>query len=250
MLTGHTSIRNDSFITDIVVQDYRTSAVFRKYGIDYCCSGRVPLQMACDIRGLNIGQVKKELEHSLRVMHISASINFNEWTVDFLVDYIVNIHHAYLTGNFPDIIDTLHRFTESHRSQYSFLPVVLESVHQLRDDLVPRLQQEEHILFPYIKQVAHAYENRESYAALLVRTLRKPVENIINHEHGRISKSLHRLRELTDNYTPPAHACLSHKVSYARLKEFDNDLVQHVHLESNILFPKAIAMEKEMLDTR
>jgi regulator of cell morphogenesis and NO signaling len=106
---------------------------------------------------------------------------------------------------------------------------------------------EEEILFPYIRQIAHAYKSRESYAGLLVRTLRKPVENVMQHEHETISKILNRIRLLTDNYQSPPNACVSHGVTFSLLKELDNDLVQHVYLENQILFPRAIAMEKELL---
>lgn len=240
-------IRDDSFITDIVIQDYRTSSVFRKYGIDYCCGGKLPLQMVCEIRGLDTESVKKELNDAMRVIQVSNSINFDNWSVDFLVDYIINVHHSYLITNFADIVDTLERFVEAHKSKYSYLCELLESLYELRDNLLPHLEQEEKIFFPYIKQIAHAYEKHEPYAALLVRTLRKPVENMMNNEHENIGKYLHRFRDLTNNYTPVPNACISHKVAFSKLKELDNDLVQHIHLESNILFPKAIAMEKEML---
>ena len=94
----------------------------------------------------------------------------------------------------------------------------------------------------------HAYESREPYAALLVRTLRKPVENMMAHEHKYIEKYLTAMREITNNYTPPPNSCITHRVAFFKLKELDNDVVQHMHLENNILFPKAIAMEKEILE--
>jgi len=109
------------------------------------------------------------------------------------------------------------------------------------------MKQEEEIFFPYIKQIFYAYKNKESYARLLIRTLRKPLEEVMLKEHETTGANLHRLRTITNNYTPPENACLSHKVTFSKLKELDNDLVQHIHLESNILFPKAIAMEQELL---
>ncbi|WP_166437311.1 DUF542 domain-containing protein [Niastella caeni] len=247
MFFNNADIRNDSFVTDIVIQDYRTSRVFRKYGIDYCCGGKLPLQMVCEMRGLDTAVIKKELNDALRTVQIPNSTDFNNWSIDFLVDYIINVHHAYLNNNFPDIIDTLERFVEAHKSKYTYLPELLESLIELRNSLLPHLEQEEKIIFPYIKQIAHAYERHEPYAALFVRTLRKPIENMMDHEHEHIAKYLHRLRDLTNNYTPAPNACTSHKISYSYLKELDNDLMQHIHLESNILFSKAIAMEKEML---
>lgn len=243
------NISNESIVTDLVIQDYRTAYVFRKYGIDYCCGGKMPLQMACSIRGLDIDLVKNELTDIVRNIQVSTSTNFREWGTDFLVDYLINVHHSYLLKNFPDLIETLECFVNGHQSKYPFLYQVLETVYKLRDDLLPHLEHEEKIIFPYIKQIAHAYENNESYASLLVKTLRKPVESMMVQEHKYISEYLHVLRKLTDNYNSPSNACVSHKVSFLKLKELDDDLVQHLFLENEILFAKAIQMEKELLAT-
>ena len=248
MLFKNNDIRDDSFVTDIVIQDYRTARVFRKYAIDFCCGGKLPLGKVCEIRDLNIASIKKELTDAMHTIQVPNSTNFKEWTIDFLVDYITNVHHAYLTTNFPEIIDLVERFSESHKSKYPFLAELMASLYGLRDVLLPQLEHEEKIIFPYIKQIAHAYESHEPYAALLVRTLRKPVENMIKHDLVR--KYLHGLRDLTNNYTPVSNACISHRVAFSMLNELDNDLIQHIHLESNILLPKAIAMEKEMLSIK
>lgn len=104
------------------------------------------------------------------------------------------------------------------------------------------------MIFPYIRQISHAYESKESYASLLVRTLRKPVEDLMHDEHNSIGKTLTQLRELTNNYTAPENACTSHRLAYSLIKELDDDLVQHIYLENDILFPKAISMEKELLE--
>jgi regulator of cell morphogenesis and NO signaling len=248
MLFKNNDIRDDSFVTDIVIQDYRTASVFRKYAIDFCCGGKLPLGKVCEIRDLNIAFIKKELTDAMRTIQVPNSTNFKHWAVDFLVDYITNVHHAYLKTNLPEIIDIVERFSESHKSKYPFLAELMASLYELRDVLLPQLEHEEKIIFPYIKQIAHAYESHEPYAALLVRTLRKPVENMIKHDL--VKKYLHGLRDLTNNYTPASNACISHKVAFSMLNELDNDLVQHIHLESNILLPKAIAMEKEMLSIK
>lgn len=98
-----------------------------------------------------------------------------------------------------------------------------------------------------MRQISHAYESKESYASLLVRTLRKPVEDLMHHEHDTLKKVLTRFRSLTNNYMAPDNACTSHRVAFSLLQELDDDIVQHLYLENEVLFPKAIAMEKELL---
>jgi len=112
------------------------------------------------------------------------------------------------------------------------------------------MKKEKKIIFPYIKQIFYAHKNRESYARLLIRTLRKPIEEVMLKEHETTGSNLQRLRKITNNYTTPEKACLTHKVTFAKLNELDKDLVQHIHLESNILFPKAIKLEQELLQDK
>lgn len=241
------TIEKNSFVTDIVCEDYRTANVFRKYEIDFCCSGKWTLGSICDIKGLSFEVLKNELENSVRNIQLSNSTRFNDWNIDFLTEYIVNVHHQYLRNALPEIKEHLNHFVSDHAKKYPYLNEVFKQFNYLYKDMLPHLQQEEEILFPYIRQISHAYKSKESYASLLIRTLRKPVEEVMHQEHETISKMLQRLRELTYNYDPPDDACVSHKVVFALLKELDNDLVQHIYLENNILFPKAIMMEKELL---
>jgi regulator of cell morphogenesis and NO signaling len=147
----------------------------------------------------------------------------------------------------PEIKEQTTRFLDGHRKKFPELEEIELIIKKFLRDIPPHMRQEEEIFFPYIKQIFYAYKNRESYARLLIRTLRKPLEEVVLKEHETTGSNLHRLRTITNNYTPPDNACLAHKVTFSKLKELDNDLVQHIHLESNILFPKAIAMEQQLL---
>ena len=236
-----------SLVTDIITNDYRTVDVFNKYGIEYCCGGNRPLETICMIKGLDIQAMTEELEEAMRTIQLANTTDYKEWSIDFLADYIINIHHYYLKKALPQIKDLLHQFVEEHEKKYFQLPELEKYFLQLYRETFPHLQHEEEVIFPYIRQIAHAYHGSESYASLLVRTLRKPVREIMMKEHDRVSELICKMRELTNNYTPPAAACIRHKVAYYKLKELDCDLVQHIHLENDILFPKAIAMERELL---
>lgn len=247
MKLSRSHIDRNASVSEIVNRDYRAADVFRKYSIEYCCGGKFPLHVACEMNGVDEKNLVKELEEATQDMNISNTLNFNEWHIDFLTDYIVNVHHGYLRKALPSLQDHVTRFADGHRNKFSYLDDLQKTVSQLYRTFIPHLQQEEEIIFPYIRQIGHAYYSRESYASLLVRTLRKPVEQIMQHEHENTLRLMSRMRELTQNYTTPANACLSHKVTFRKLEEVDNDLVQHLHLENDILFPRAIAMEKELL---
>jgi len=240
-------INPDWSVSEIVNSDYRTAEVFRKYGIEFCCSGKWPMRMVCELKNLDLNIVSNELEGSVRTICLPNSLDFGEWSIDFLTDYIVNVHHQYLKRALPETKGNLARFVESHRDKFSYLPRLLEIFIGVSNYTLPHLQEEETIIFPYIRQISHAYLSKESYAALLVRTLRKPVENVMNHENESLNSLLSQMRQLTDDYTPPDRACTSHRVVFSKLLEIDNDMVQHLYLENEVLFPKAIAMEKELL---
>ncbi|MES1218789.1 MAG: DUF542 domain-containing protein [Bacteroidota bacterium] len=239
-------IDKNSSVSDIVKQDHRTADVFRKYGIEYCCGGRWPIETACMIKGLEFDTIKKELEIATRVRQLPM-LPFDTWDVDFLTSYIVNIHHYYLKSTLPDTTTLVKHFADEHIKKYSFMQDVCVLIEQLTKEIIPHLQQEEETIFPYICQVAHAYENNDSYAKLLVKTLRKPLGIMMNHEHDKVVGPVFKIRELTDKYSLPEKACVSHKVALSRLQELDNDLMQHVYLENEILFPKAIHIEQELL---
>ncbi len=241
------AIKDDSFITEIVTQDYRTSDVFLKYGIDYCCNGKSTLRAACELKGVDVEQVKQQLNEAISSVNSSSSLEFNQWPIDFLIDYIEYVHHHYLRENLSTVEELLARFIHSQNSKYNSFTELMDYFVGLKTDLLPHLEKEEKVIFPYIKQVAHAYQSKESYASLFIRTLRKPLENVMHHEDEKLAQYIHRFRKLTNNYSCSVNASIAQRVCFAKLKELDSDLTQHMHLENNILFPKAIKMEQELL---
>jgi regulator of cell morphogenesis and NO signaling len=234
-------------VAEIVRDDYRTADVFKKYGINFCCGGKVPLTEACAARNIRLEELAKELEFATRNISVSTSLQFNQWKIEFLVDYIINVHHAYLKQALPAIEVNLLTFINSHRKNHPELPDLYDAFVTLSVFLQKHNLHEEEIIFPYIKQIDNAYRRKETYGNLFVRTLRKPLYNI-EQEHGRIHELLASIRELTNHYQFPENACTNHRVIFNKLREFDNDLVQHKHLEMNVLFPKAIEEERALLN--
>jgi len=240
-------IDKQSFVSDIVKEDYRTAVVFRRHGIEYCCGARFPLEMVCSLKGLDLDSICDELETASRTVTIAATLRFEDWDLAFLADYIVHIHHEYLRSTLPAALETVCEFAEGHKKKFPQLTELVLVFTGVVKELLGHINYEEEIIFPYIKQIAHAYKEKESYASLLVRTLRKPVEEVMQHEHQFVENALTRIRDLTGNYLLPAGACTSHKVSFLTLQDLEKDILQHLHLENDILFPRAITMEKELL---
>lgn len=240
-------IDRQSSAADIVAKDYRTAVVFRKHGIGYCCGGKWPMEMTCELQGINLEKLKQELEAAIRTIPVSNQLDFSNWSIDFIIDYIVNIHHQYLRQSLPETMQILNDFVEEHLKKFPWLAELLIKYDLLMKQLEPAMKREEEVLFPYIRQIAHAHKDKEPYAVLLIKTLRKPVEESMFNGHEMVTKIISSIRTITNQYNTPANVCANHKVVMAKLKELDNDLMHHLYLEQMVLFPKAITIEKEVL---
>ena len=234
-------------MSEIVTRDYRTAEVFRKYGIGYCCGGKWPVEMACEMQGVDAGILQEELKAAIRTVYVSNQLDFSEWDIDFLTAYITNVHHQYLKKSLPVTMELISDSGKEHAKKFPYIADLEKQFDLLVQHLIPSMQREEEVLFPYIRQVAHAHKGKEPYAVLLVKTLRKPVENALFKGHERVSDIILSVRKITSDYTVPPNVCTSHKVVLAKLKEIDNDIMQHQYLEQSILFPRAIAIENEVL---
>jgi len=241
-------INEQSITTDLVKAHFRTASVFKKYGIEYCCGLPHSLKDVCMTKGLDCNLVLREVREAATIITLPASLRFEEWKTDFLVDYLINIHHHYLRESLPYLKEHVNSFVAGHKKKYPQLEDLQRELNLLDRLIIPHLDQEEEIIFPYIRQIAHAYESKEPYARLLVRTLRKPVEEMMQHEDHILDRCLNRIRSLTNNYTAPDAACMGHRLTFSLLRELDNDLVQHIYLENSVLFPRTVAMEKELLE--
>jgi len=234
-------------VSEIVRNDYRTADVFKKYGINYCCGGNATLKDACELKKLSLLQISSELENAVQTVQLPAAIRFDEWPVDFLIDYILNVHHSYVKKTLSPLQSLVRNFAEKHRSKYPHMLDVADAFENLADVLTEHMQKEEASIFPYLKQIFSTYSRKETYGGLFVRTLSKPLNTVIDTEHKRIAAYLKELRQLTGHYSFTPSVCTNHQVIYHKLKEFDTDMVQHKHLENNILFPKVMQMEQELL---
>ena len=236
-------------VANIVRQDYRTADVFKKYGLNYCCGGNIPLKDYCEQGAIDYNQVVEALEVATKDISVPNSLNFAGWKTDFLIDYVINVHHAYLYQVLPSLEAQVISFVHTHQKQFPELRELPEIFSELSAVLKTHNLYEEEIIFPYIKQIENTHRRKESYGNLFVKTLRKPLGNI-EADHKKIAAILQELRQLTGNYIYPDNACTNQRVVFLKFRELDNDLTQHKHLENNILFPRAMQLEKDLLQLK
>ncbi|MGZ3923741.1 MAG: DUF542 domain-containing protein [Flavisolibacter sp.] len=233
-------------VADIVRTDYRTADVFKKYGISCCDDSHQSLLETCTSRNLDYNAILNELSKATRTITISNSLHFSEWKVSFLIDYITNVHHAYMHMEIPSIESSLVSFMDTHKKKQPEINKILFLFRELSVLLMTHSRHEEEIIFPYIRQIENTFLRKETYGNLFVRTLRKPLSNI-EKEHEVIMSILKEIQSLSNNYTCPSSGCADQSAIYHKLNEFHVDMEQHTHLEDDILYPRAIEMEKELL---
>jgi regulator of cell morphogenesis and NO signaling len=224
----------------IAVKDLRKAEIFKKYGLDFCCGGKKTVKEACADKGLDVTKVEYDLQHADKNF-TTRPLPYDEWKLDFLADYIVNTHHSYVKKSLPDIRTYAAKVAKVHGDIHpELLPIAL-LVEDIAEELSAHLQKEEKILFPFIKQLFTSQAIPPAHFG----TVRNPI-TVMETEHEMVGKNLEEIRALSNNYTLPEDACASYSLLYQLLDEFENDLHIHIHLENNILFPKALELERRL----
>jgi len=232
-------------VGNIVADDFRTAAVFKKYGIDFCCGGKNTLADACEQKGLDIEAVLVEIE-GLSDTNTNTQ-NFKEWSSSFLIDYIINNHHHYVRSKLPEIKVYAKKVARVHGQTYPVLEKMLETFLTLKREMLSHLDAEEQLLFPYIKKMEEARkEGRKPRPELQSASAARAVR-MMEEEHEEAGELMAQLEAMSDGFTPPQDACTTFRIYFQNLEAFRDDLHQHVHLENNILFPKALQLEKQLL---
>lgn len=238
--------KNNSTIEDsigeLVAKDLRKAEVFKKFNIDFCCGGKKTLSQVCNDKQINIKDIESELE-KLDSTSESVSQNYNEWSLDFLVDFIINTHHKYVKNSLPILLEYTAKVAKVHGKEHLEVVAIYDLFKEASDELNLHMMKEETILFPYIKQLVN--EKNSVNEGCSFGTVKNPIR-MMEHEHDVVGNIFKTIRGLSNDYTPPEDACTTYKLSYKKLEEFENDLHQHIHLENNILFPKSIKLESEL----
>jgi len=229
-------------IGEIVAQDFRTAAVFKKYGIDFCCKGNRTIEDACSKKGIDQESIYRDIE---RLPGKSGEIDYTSWPLDLLADYVEKKHHRYVEEKTPYLLQFLNKLCKVHGNTHPELFEINDLFNQTAVSLAEHMQKEEMVLFPFIREMVKIQNKGEAYNPPAFGTVENPV-NMMKHDHEEEGERFRKISQLANGYTPPADACNTYRVTYAMLEEFENDLHLHIHLENNILFPGAVRMEQEL----
>ncbi len=236
----------DKTVGEIVAEDYRWAEVFKKHGIDFCCGGKKPLQSVCEEKQIDLQQLIESYSALPRNGNSHSSHNYMAWEADFLADYIVNVHHKFVWENLP----LLHEFTTKvarvHGAAHPELLEIAQRFEEVAQEMTLHMRKEELILFPYIKRLVAAKKKGQPLEEPPFGSVENPIR-MMEAEHDRAGEIMKQIHQLSNEFTPPEDACNTYRVTFHKLREFEEDLHQHVHLENNILFPKSVELEQELL---
>jgi len=236
--TPETKNNSQKTIGKIVAEDYRSAAVFEKYGIDFCCGGQVSLATACQTKKLDIDAVQLEIETATKEP-IEQRHNYAAWSLSFLADYIVNTHHAYINNELITINSYTHKIADVHGVNHPEVIKIANIFAKIKSDMVEHLREEEEILFPAIKRVEASKKEDSLPDSKDVKIIKISLEKLYG-EHEEIGDAVHEIRHLASDYAIPEDGCNTFALTYKKLNEFEDDLHRHVHLENNLLFPNAV----------
>jgi regulator of cell morphogenesis and NO signaling len=226
---------NVTTVGEIVALDYRAASVFKEAGIDFCCGGKKSIDEACREKAIDTLKLKEKLKE-LETSPDTSTHNFNEWKLGFLCEYIINTHHKYVVRSLPEIVQYTKKISTVHGERHPELIEVADLFLQINHELLQHLKKEEEVLFPAIKEA--------------VKRVYPGIKNLIESEISRMSVehefaggTMDKINEITKSYFVPADSCNTYQVTFRLLQQFEDDLHTHVHLENNILYPKALSIK-------
>ncbi len=223
-------------LASIVTLNHQAVAVLEKHHLDFCCKGKRTLAEACNEKGLSVEDLLKELEGATDTEK-KIHLPFTEMNAEQLISYILIHHHFYVKQSMPGILSHIEKVVAKHGDRFPYMIKVLEIFTAIKEEMTLHMQKEEVVLFPRIKDLELQIK-KEQVTKPGAEYISAPV-NVLEMEHDHAGTLLYEIRTLTGNYKAPEDACTTFKVCLAELKEFEEDLHKHVHLENNLLFPLA-----------
>ena len=235
-------------VREIAIQNPATVRVFESLGIDYCCGGKRPLEEACLRANLSLERVLTLLSSAKNTQSEPADRSWTAAPLDELATYIVDKHHKFIRAEVPRLQDLARKVVSKHAGAHPELTSVEELFSAMADELFAHLMKEERILFPALRQLEAAASTGAPAPIACFDTVQAPIARMLA-DHDDAAELTSQIRKLSSDYQPPADACPSYRGLYHGLEEFERDLHRHVHLENNILFPRAIELEASLRGT-
>ena len=232
-------------VGQLAVEFPNSIRLFDRHGIDYCCEGYRSLADACEEAGILVEEITNSEE--LTAAHEVSNDQFAAVPLNELITYIVDTHHSYTKTEIQRLRLLVARVCDAHGTRHPELIHLKSRLQELFAELEPHMLKEECVLFPYVTRLQEAVDNQHYMSTPTFRTVMNPVR-MLTLEHEGAGYLLKQIRRTTNNYIVPADACASFKALYEALEKFDKDLHQHIHLENNILFPRAMKMEIGLLN--
>lgn len=230
-------------IGQFVADDFRTAAVFSNYGIDFCCKGDRTVEEVCNKKGIEVNTLLDEL-HAVLNSKTNQSIDYKSWPLDLLADYIEKKHHRYVAEKIPVLLQFLNKLCSVHGERHPELFKINKEFTACANALTSHMKDEETLVFPFVKKLMNAKLENGAIQSPEFGTLESPIATMMQ-EHDNEGERFRQISALTNNYNPPADGCNTYQVTFAMLKEFEQDLHLHIHLENNILFPGAVKLEQQ-----
>ncbi|WP_027086250.1 iron-sulfur cluster repair di-iron protein [Cohnella panacarvi] len=221
----------------IVAEYPGASNLFKEVRIDFCCGGDRSLKQAIHQKNLDEHEIIRRLNESYAAYINKSALSDTDWRtapVADLIDYIVDTHHAYLRKELPLLSEFLTKILRVHGGGHPEIAALYKRFHLIKMELDEHLIAEEEVLFPKLKQLAE-----QPSAETIERTIKELYE--LEAEHSAVGDGLRDMREITNDYALPPDACRTYTLAYQKLAELESDLFQHIHLENNVLFPRALA---------
>jgi len=237
-------ITKHTYIGQLVAIDYKFASIFQNHKIDFFCNGNRSIEEVTTEQNIDINKLITQLKNlSSKKNHTKK--DFQNWPLDILADYIEKNHHRFTENKISELKPLLHELVEQYNSSYPELIEILEAFHLCAGEMASHMKKEEIILFPFIRKMVKTKKSSSNITTPHFGTVENPVRMML-HEHDVQSKLLQKLSDLSNNYTPPSGVSKTYSDVYKTMQIFEKDMQKHIHLENNILFPKAIVLEKTL----
>jgi regulator of cell morphogenesis and NO signaling len=235
------NLSTETRVNEIALSHPGARRVLEDAGVDYCCGGGKSLADACLHAGVTADEILKRLRRNAEL----AEPGDMEWTSASLAELTRHIrerHHQYVRDSIPRVRALLAKIREKHGSKHREIEEIEKLFGDVAREMTAHMQKEEQILFPYIDALERSAGGSSTVEPPFFQTVRNPIHAMMQ-EHDSAGELVRKIHKASNEYKAPADACTSFQATYHELREFEEDLHLHVHLENNILFPRAVELE-------